>query len=152
MRSSSERSAVGYLVEYVPCGTNAHQEWVPGRDIRKEFREKVLDLRSRKSIVLVHFPDDEYGKDNRCSAAGIASFHINSQGDIEPCPFVSISRENIRQGGLIAAFKSLFFREIRSVPELLRRRDYACALFEHLDAIEEIASRENGPTQFRRAP
>ena len=86
--------SVGYLVEYIPCGPNSCPEWVPDREMRVEIRKRVVDLRNRKPLILVHFPDDEYGSDNRCSAAGVASFHINSQGDIEPCPFVSISREN----------------------------------------------------------
>jgi MoaA/NifB/PqqE/SkfB family radical SAM enzyme len=134
--------SIGYLVEYVPCGPKALPELVPDREERVAIRKRVLDLRNRKPLVLVHFPDDEYGSDNRCSAAGIASFHINSQGDIEPCPFVSISRENIRQSGLIGAFRSSFFSEIRADPELLRRKEYACAMFEHRNAIKEIASRE----------
>jgi len=134
--------SVGYLVEYVPCGPNPRPEWVPEREMSVEIRKRILDLRNKKPLVLVHFPDDEYGSDNRCSAAGISSFHINPQGDIEPCPFVSISRENIRQGGLIKAFKSPFFCEIRKDPELLQRKDFACALFEHQDAIKAIASKE----------
>jgi MoaA/NifB/PqqE/SkfB family radical SAM enzyme len=132
--------SVGYLVEYVPCGPKARPEWVPGVPMREEIRRRVLNLRSRKPLILVHFPDDEYGSDNRCSSAGIVSFHINSQGEIEPCPFVSISRENIRQGGLITAFKSAFLYEIRKHPELLQRKNYACALFEHQGAIKSIAS------------
>jgi MoaA/NifB/PqqE/SkfB family radical SAM enzyme len=139
--------SVGYLVEYVPCGPNVRPEWVPDRKMRVEIRKKVLDLRNRKPLVLVHFPDDEYGSDNQCSAAGIASFHINSQGDIEPCPFVSISRENIRQGGLIGAFRSSFFSEIRKNPKLLQRKNLACALFEHRNDIKAIASREPDPTK-----
>jgi MoaA/NifB/PqqE/SkfB family radical SAM enzyme len=132
--------SVGYLVEYVPCGPKARPEWVPAGAMREEIRRRVLNLRKQKPLILVHFPDDEYGCDNRCSSAGIVSFHINSQGEIEPCPFVSISRENIRQGGLITAFKSAFLNEIRKHPEFLQRKNYACALFEHQDAIKSLAS------------
>jgi len=132
--------AVGYLVEYVPCGAAPHEELIMNSEASETFRKKVCTLRRRKPIVLIHFPDDEYGRENICSAAGRASVHINSQGDIEPCPFVSVSRENIRDGGLKAVFTSRFLREIRKRPDLLRRKKYACALFEHRSELASLLS------------
>jgi MoaA/NifB/PqqE/SkfB family radical SAM enzyme len=132
--------AVGYLVEYIPCGTAPKKELVMDREASAIFRTKICEFRRRKPIVLVHFPDDEYGRENRCSAAGHASVHINSQGDIEPCPFVSISRENIRQGGLKAVFTSPFLQDIRRRPDLLSRSTYACALFENRTELAKLLS------------
>jgi MoaA/NifB/PqqE/SkfB family radical SAM enzyme len=132
--------SVGYLVEYVPCGETLRPEWIMGKAAHASFRDRILEMRNRKPIVLIHFPDDEYGPDNRCSAAGTVSLHINSQGDVEPCPFVSISCDNIRNGGLRAACRSAFLRRIRENPDLLRRQEYACALYEHREQIEELAA------------
>jgi MoaA/NifB/PqqE/SkfB family radical SAM enzyme len=131
--------SIGYFVEYVPCGENKRYDLVMNHGVRALFRKKVLDLRQRKRLVLIHFPDDEYGKENRCSAAGRASLHINSQGDIEPCPFVSISCDNIRNGGLRVAFESKLLRKIREHPDLLKRDKFACALFEHKKEIEKLS-------------
>jgi MoaA/NifB/PqqE/SkfB family radical SAM enzyme len=133
--------SVGYLVEYIPCGKNAMFDWVLEGEERLLFRQQLLSVRRSKPIILIHFPDDEYGKDNRCAAAGRESFHINAQGDVEPCPFMPIAQENIRRGGLRAACRSKFFREIRENPELLRRGRYACSLFEHREEIEAIAEK-----------
>ena len=94
--------AVGFFTEYVPCGPNSRPDWVLDEAARAAFRNRVLAFRRHKPIVLSQFPDDEYGKENRCSGAGRVSLHINSQGDIEPCPFVPVASENIRHGGLIA--------------------------------------------------
>ena len=88
--------------------------------------------------MLVQFPQDEYGEDDRCVAAGQMSLHINAQGDVEPCPFAPIARENIRRGGLIAACRSPFLRAIRENPTLLRRQRMACALFEHREELAEL--------------
>jgi MoaA/NifB/PqqE/SkfB family radical SAM enzyme len=131
--------SVGYFTEYVPCGPNPILGWVLNEEERAAFRQRVLDLRRRKPLVLIQFPQDEYGPDNRCSAAGRKSLHINSQGDVEPCPFVPIARENIRNGGLKAACESPFLRAIREHPDLLKRDRYACALWEHREEIEELA-------------
>jgi MoaA/NifB/PqqE/SkfB family radical SAM enzyme len=131
--------AVGFFTEYIPCGPNPNPDWVLDEATRASFRKRILEFRRSKPIVLSQFPDDEYGKENRCSAAGRVSLHINSQGDIEPCPFVTIARENIRHGGLIAACQSPFLRAIREQPRLLRRQRYACSLFEHRAELDELA-------------
>ena len=130
--------SVGYFTEYVPCGPNPIASWALNEEERAAFRQRVLDLRRRKPIVLIQFPHDEYGPDNRCSAAGRKSLHISSQGDVEPCPFVPIARENIRNGGLKAACESPFLRAIREHPELLKRNRYACALWEHREEVEGL--------------
>lgn len=131
--------AVGFFTEYVPCGANPRPDWVLDESARVAFHKRVLEFRRRKPIVISQFPDDEYGKENRCSGAGRVSLHINSQGDVEPCPFVSIARENIRCGSLIAACQSPFLRAIRNQPQLLQRQRYACSLFEHRTELDSLA-------------
>lgn len=131
--------SVGFFTEYIPCGLNPRLDWVLDEAERAAFRSQVLHLRNSKPIVLVQFPQDEYGEHNRCSAAGQASLHINSQGGVEPCPFVPVACVNIRRGGLMAACQSPFLQAIRQRPDLLKRQRLACSLFEHLPEIEALA-------------
>ena len=133
--------AVGFFSEYVPCGPNPRPEWKIDEDTRAAFRRQVLDFRRRKPILLSQFPHDEYGQDNQCVGAGRASLHINSQGGVEPCPYIPFSRENIRQGGLLAACRSSFLRAIRQQPDILKRQRFACALFEHRTQLEATAEK-----------
>jgi MoaA/NifB/PqqE/SkfB family radical SAM enzyme len=131
--------SIGYFTEYVPCGPHPNKNWMLSEEARESFRKKVLDFRKRKPIVLIQFPQDEYGEQNRCTAAGILSLHINSEGGIEPCPFINISVENIRNGGLITACESSFLSAIRERNELLQRKELACSLFEHYSKLKELA-------------
>jgi MoaA/NifB/PqqE/SkfB family radical SAM enzyme len=131
--------SIGYFTEYVPCGPQPKKNWILSEDARESFRKKVLDFRKRKPIVLIQFPQDEYGEQNRCTAAGILSLHINSEGGVEPCPFINISVENIRDGGLITACESFFLSAIRGKDELLQRKELACSLFEHYSELKELA-------------
>ena len=129
---------LGYFTEYVPCGGHPRIDWLLNEEERNYFREKVLNFRRRKPIVLIQFPQDEYGEENRCTAAGISSLHINSEGGIEPCPFINISLENIRDGGLITACESNFLKSIREKGNLLHREKLACSLFEHYSELKEL--------------
>jgi MoaA/NifB/PqqE/SkfB family radical SAM enzyme len=129
---------LGYFTEYVPCGPHPKKNWLLNKKERDTFRKKVLDFRKRKPIVLIQFPQDEYGEENRCTAAGISSLHINSEGGIEPCPFINISLENIRKGGLRTACESGFLRSIREREHLLKREKLACSLFEHYSELQRL--------------
>jgi MoaA/NifB/PqqE/SkfB family radical SAM enzyme len=133
--------SVGFVTEYVPCGSSARPDWRVPEASRHALRRQLLDLAGRKRIVLIQFPEDEYGSENRCTAAGQSSLHISSQGDVEPCPFVPIACENVRDGGLMAAFQSPFLRAIRGRPALLSRQNFACSLFEHRAELEVLARR-----------
>ncbi len=132
--------SIGFFSEYVPCGPAPRQDWVLSEAQRDAFRQRVVNLRCNGPLMLVQFPHDEYGTQNKCTAAGTLSLHINSQGDIEPCPFVSIYGESIRNGGLKKACESRFLASIRANPHLLKRRVYACALFEHKKPLEKLAA------------
>ena len=129
----------GLLTEYVPCDSSPKQEWIMDTATRSVFRQRVLALRSSMPITLVQFPQDEYGDANLCTGAGRASLHINAQGGVEPCPFVPISLDNIRQGGLKAAILSSFLKAIREQSHLMARQQMACSLFEHLEEVEYLA-------------
>jgi MoaA/NifB/PqqE/SkfB family radical SAM enzyme len=133
------KCTLGFFTEYIPCGPNSQPGWLLDDELRNWFRRRVLELRRRKPIVLIQFPQDEYGLENLCTAAGRASLHINSQGGVEPCPFVAVACDNVREGGLAAACRSSFLNAIREQPALLKRRRYACSLFEHLSEIEALA-------------
>jgi MoaA/NifB/PqqE/SkfB family radical SAM enzyme len=131
--------AVGFVTEYIPCGSSKRLDWQVSEAARGAFRRRLLELAKRKRIVLIQFPQDEYGKENRCTAAGRSSLHISSRGDVEPCPFVPIACENIRKGGLLAALRSPFLRAIRERQDLLKRENLACSLFEHRAELQALA-------------
>lgn len=132
--------SLGGYTEYVPCGVHPRPEWVLDEAAQATFRHQVLALRRTKPIVLIHLPDDEYGPDNRCYAAGTDVLHVNAQGDIEPCPFAPVARDNVRCGGLATALRSPFLAAVRDHPALLQRHRLPCALVEHLDDLHALAS------------
>lgn len=133
------KCSVGLFTEYAPCGPTPRPEWILEEGSRNAFRHRVTELRRRSPFAIIQFPHDEYGPENICSAAGRLSLHINSQGGVEPCPFVAVTVDNIRNGGLKAACESIFLRSIRGKPSLMQRRHLPCSLLENLEEIEALA-------------
>jgi MoaA/NifB/PqqE/SkfB family radical SAM enzyme len=138
-RMSELGCSFGYITEYVPTGSATRSDYRVNAESRAALRQRVVELRRTRRLVLVQFPFDEYGDDNVCSGAGRVSLHVGSTGEIEPCPFVPVSFGNVRDGGLLAAVHSPLLREIRERPHLLKREREACSLFEHLDEVRSIA-------------
>ncbi|HHF09198.1 MAG TPA: radical SAM protein [Candidatus Atribacteria bacterium] len=129
---------VGFFTEYIPSGEKPIVGWLINKKQRERLRSKVLELRRTKPLVIIQFPHDEYGKQNTCSGSGRAFLHINSHGEVEPCPFSPYSCENAREGGLRSACESPFLKEIRNRPHLMKRKTYACALFEYRNEVHKL--------------
>jgi MoaA/NifB/PqqE/SkfB family radical SAM enzyme len=132
--------ALGFYTEYIPVGSAARWEMVLEDEERTKFREKVLNIRRNKPIMVAHLPEDEYGPDKRCMAIDSGCVHINAKGDIEPCPFTHFASDNIREKTLAEALRSDFITRIRLSDAAIRRGRLGCALFENKEMVEEIVA------------
>jgi len=130
---------LGFYTEYVPLGSVAEWNLVLEDKEREYFRERILEIRRNKPIMVAHLPDDEYGVDGRCQGVVYGSVHINSQGYVEPCPFAHFASDNVRDNGLESALRSRFFAELRSSEAIYRHGKIGCSLFENREILEEIA-------------
>jgi len=102
---------LGWHFLYMPVGRHPSTEPMLTPQERNEFRLGILRIRNSKPI----FPVDFWGDApyvNGC-IAGKHYMHINSEGWVEPCVFTHFATDNIRDAGLLEAFNSPYFREIR---------------------------------------
>jgi len=132
---------LGFYTEYIPIGSVAEWSLVLEDEEREYFRERVLEIRKSKPIMVAHMPDDEYGVDGRCQGLVYGSVHINSQGYVEPCPFTHFASDNVRDNGLESALRSQFLAQLRSSDAIYRHGKLGCSLFENREILEEIAER-----------
>lgn len=130
---------VGVYSSYVPSGSSADAEWVPTREEQARFRGRVLDLRGRKAMILVHLPDDEFEQGGTCMAAGRGFVHVNAQGYVEPCPFAHWAADSVRTRSLKEALQAPLLAHIRDHPHLLQLPQKGCALFEHEEELRAAA-------------
>lgn len=132
--------SLGFYTEYIPIGTGARPDLVLDRADRAFFRERLLEIRRDKPIMIAHLPDDEYTRDGRCMAVAGGCIHVNSQGYAEPCPFAHFASDNVRSKGLREILRSEFLAGIRSSTAVFRTGGLGCALLENAKTVEEIAA------------
>ncbi len=74
-----------------------------------------------------------------CIAAGRKYFHVNANGDVEPCVFCHFASDNIKEKPLMEALNSPLFREIRSRQPFSKNFFRPCLLIDHPEQGREVA-------------
>ena len=112
LRMLSDKGAhFGFYFHYMPVGKNAVPELMPTPEQRREIIRKIRWVRSRECDI-PFFPmdfqnDGEYV--GGCIAGGRNYFHINANGDAEPCVFIHFSDTNIRENSILEMLQSPLF-------------------------------------------
>jgi len=110
----------GWLFQYIPIGREPDLSLMMNPEQRLTIRNKIREVRNKYPIFVCDFWND--GDYVRGCLAGarreFGYFHINTNGDIEPCVFVHFAQDNIkniykRGGHLWDAWNSEFFKKIR---------------------------------------
>jgi MoaA/NifB/PqqE/SkfB family radical SAM enzyme len=145
---------LAFLTEYIPvaaseseklkkdstCSTSdpkISKELCLTSEQRKSFRKKVLEYKDEKQLFIIHSPGDEelFGG---CVSSGKGFAHINSLGDLTPCPVSDIATHNMRKATLKEGLASKLFVELRENGHILENTDGPCALFEHQEEVEAL--------------
>jgi MoaA/NifB/PqqE/SkfB family radical SAM enzyme len=127
-----------WLFSYVPIGRNPDLSLMPTPEQRDLMRRRTIDFRAGKPLVMVDFWNDG-PIISGCIAGGRKYFHINANGDIEPCVFCHFAADNIRKTTLKEALNSPLFRAVREIQgkhdNLLR----PCMLIDHPEVGRQIS-------------
>ncbi len=102
---------IAWYFHYMPVGNDADPSLLLSPEQRTYMYRRVREIRSNESphkIFTIDFQNDgEFI--NGCIAGGKNYFHINSQGDMEPCVFIHYSDSNIREKTIVEGLKSPLF-------------------------------------------
>jgi MoaA/NifB/PqqE/SkfB family radical SAM enzyme len=123
---------------YVPIGRNPDLSLMVTPDQRCRARERLAYFRATKPMLFVDFWNDGCLTQG-CIAAGRKYFHVNAQGDVEPCIFCHFASDNIKEKSLMEALNSPLFREMRSHQPFSENLFRACPLIDHPEQGREIA-------------
>jgi MoaA/NifB/PqqE/SkfB family radical SAM enzyme len=123
---------------YLPIGRNPDLSLMATPDQRARMRERLIDFRATKPMLFVDFWNDGCLTQG-CIAAGRKYFHVNAQGDVEPCVFCHFASDNIKEKSLAEALNSPLFQEIRSRQPYSENLFLPCLLIDHPQKGREFA-------------
>ncbi len=129
-----------WYFHYMPVGSDADTNLLLSPEQRehvyRSLREK-RDPRKGKPIFAIDFQNDAEFVGG-CIAGGRNYFHVNSEGDVEPCVFIHYSDSNIREKSILECLKSpLFYQYYKGQPfndNMLR----PCPMLENPQALRKI--------------
>lgn len=130
-----------WLFSYVPVGREPDLSLMPTPEQRDLMRRRTIEFRASKPMIFVDFWNDG-PIISGCIAGGRKYFHINANGDIEPCVFCHFAVDNIRRTTLKEALRSPLFRTIRKRQGEHENLLRPCMLIDHPDVGREIFSTE----------
>lgn len=137
---------------YRPVGESPNYELSLSSEEILRLRHFLVEGRSKYPIVLI---DSYWRADGEpfCPAAEGLSHHINASGNIEPCPVIQLSRENIMDGNLKTVYEnSIFLKDFRSS---ILQKTKGCVLMEDPSWLNAFAEKHqalntsNRPDMFQ---
>ncbi|MBT0663350.1 radical SAM protein [Geobacter pelophilus] len=128
-----------WLFTYVPVGREPNLELMATPEQRDLLRTRVAEFRDSKPMLFVDFWNDG-PIISGCIAGGRKYFHINANGDIEPCVFCHFAVDNIRRTTIAEALGSPLFKAIRERQAEHENLLRPCMLIDHPDAGRELFS------------
>lgn len=129
-----------FYFNYMPIGKGGDKSLVPTPTQRKYmyfWMKKMRNGKTGKPLFAFDFQDDgEYV--GGCIAGGRNYFHINSNGDIEPCVFVHFSDSNIRTDTLFEALQKPLFMAYRKGQPFNDNHLMPCPMLENPHILRQI--------------
>ena len=128
-----------WFFTYMPTGNGAVTDLMVSADQRATMYKKMHEWRETKSIFALDFWNDgEYVQG--CIAGGRHYFHINSNGDCEPCAFVHYSNVNIKEHSVLEALQSPLFMEYKKNQPFNNNMLRPCPVLDNPGAISKMVA------------
>ena len=128
---------------FMPVGHDAPPELIPTPDQREymyKWLKRVRNGKTGKPMFFMDFQSDgEYV--GGCIAGGRNYFHINSNGDMEPCVFIHFSDSNIRTHTLLEALQRPLFMAFRHDQPFNDNHLRPCPMLENPQCLRDIVKR-----------
>ena len=130
---------------YMPVGNDASLELLPSPEQRTYIKDRVKEIRNMttgKGIFTMDFQNDgEFV--GGCIAGGRNYFHINANGDAEPCVFIHYSGANIRTHSLLEILKQPLFMAYHDNQPFNDNHLRPCPMLENPEILKKMV-RETG--------
>lgn len=143
-----------WYFHYMPVGSDADTELLLTPEQREHVYRTIRakrDGKNGKPIFTVDFQNDgEFV--GGCIAGGRNYFHVNSEGDVEPCVFIHYSDCNIREKSVLECLKSPLFREYYKGQPFNDNMLRPCPMLENPEALVKIVNKTGAKSTNLNCP
>ena len=143
-----------FYFHYMPVGNDAAIELLPNPEQRVYMRQRVRDIRNMtngKGIFTMDFQNDgEFV--GGCIAGGRNYFHINANGDAEPCVFIHYSSANIRTHSLLEILKQPLFMAYRDNQPFNDNHLRPCPMLENPEILQRMVKETGAKSTDLQSP
>ncbi len=139
---------------YMPVGCDASVDLLPTVEQRKYMYHRIREIRNMESgqgLFCFDFQNDgEYV--GGCIAGGRNYFHINANGDAEPCVFIHYSNANIRENSLLEILHSPLFMAYHNNQPFNDNLLRPCPMLENPDALTQMVKETGAKSTDLQSP
>ncbi len=131
-----------WYFHYMPVGSTADTDLLLTPEQREHVYRAIREKRNSKTgkpIFTVDFQNDAEFVGG-CIAGGRNYFHVNSEGDAEPCVFIHYSDSNIREKSVLECLKSPLFRKYYQGQPFNDNMLRPCPMLENPQALRNIVN------------
>lgn len=140
-----------WYFHYMPVGNDASPELLLAPEQREYVYRKVRRLRVEKPLFAMDFQNDgEFV--GGCIAGGRRYFHINANGDVDPCVFIHYSDSNIRDKTLLECLQSPLFMAYHDAQPFNENMLQPCPMLENPEKLRSIIDKTGAKSTDLQSP
>lgn len=139
---------------YMPVGNEASVELLPSPEQRVYVKDRIRAIRRLKDgegLFTMDFQNDgEFV--GGCIAGGRNYFHINANGDAEPCVFIHYSNTNIRENTLLEILQSPLFMAYHNNQPFNENHLRPCPMLENPEILQQLVVQSGAHSTDLQSP
>ena len=143
-----------WYFHYMPVGNDASVELLPTPEQRIYMKDRIRQIRSLttgKGLFTFDFQNDgEFV--GGCIAGGRNYFHINANGDAEPCVFIHYSGANIRTNTLLEILHQPLFMAYRKNQPFNENHLRPCPMLENPEILQRMVKETGARSTDLQSP
>jgi len=140
-----------WYFHYMPVGNDASVDLMPTPKQRMETYYRIRKYRATKPLFAMDFQNDaEYV--GGCIAGGRRYFHINANGDIDPCVFIHYSDSNIREKTILEALQSPMMMAYHDGQPFNENMLRPCPMLENPEKLRNMVTKANAHSTDLQSP
>lgn len=139
---------------YMPVGNEASLELLPTPEQRMYIKDRIREIRKLENgegLFTMDFQNDgEFV--GGCIASGRNYFHINANGDAEPCVFIHYSGANIRTHSLLEILKQPLFMAYHNNQPFNENHLRPCPMLENPEILQRLVNETGAKSTDLQSP